>query len=149
MIDIILASFNGGNFLKDQIQSIQSNAGYQNLISHIIVSDDGSTDETEVIVKRLKEKDSKIVWIKNTNKIKGPISNFSFGIEQSNADYIMLSDQDDVWLEYKIEQSIQTMQRIEQDHLANTPVLVFGDLQVVDEKLEEISSSYFTLKNII
>jgi hypothetical protein len=63
----------------------------------------------------------------------------------------MLSDQDDVWLPEKIQLSIDRIKQLEKEfgprHLL-VPLLVFSDKEIVDEKLQSICSSYFTLKNI-
>ncbi|MEL0630696.1 glycosyltransferase family 2 protein [Psychromonas aquatilis] len=148
MIDIVLATYNGEAFIAEQIKSIQSNTGYQTRINKIIVTDDGSTDCTQKIVLELAEKDPKLIWINNTTDIHGPKSNFQFGLKQSSANYIMLCDQDDVWLPHKIETSITALLEVEKRTSPQTPLLVFSDKQIVDEQLQLICDSYFTLKNI-
>ena len=148
MIDIVLATYNGEAYLAEQLRSIQRNNHYHQWIEHIIVSDDGSNDNTRAIVEQFKNQDAKIIWLKNTNQIKGPKSNFDFGIMHSKADYIMLCDQDDIWLPTKIETLVQAIKGVEQKLGNQTPVLVFSDLQVVDQNLNEICPSYFKLKNI-
>lgn len=148
MIDIVLATYNGEAYLAEQLTSIQRNNHYHQWINHIIVSDDGSNDNTQTIVEQFKKQDSKIIWVENTNQIKGPKSNFAFGIMNSEADYIMLCDQDDIWLPSKIETLIQTIKDAEQTFGSQTPILAFSDVQVVDQNLNEICPSYFKLKNI-
>lgn len=148
MIDIVLATYNGEAFIAQQIKSIQDNTGYQTWINQIIVSDDGSTDNTQKIVAKLAQKDSKIVLLNNTTTQHGPKGNFEFGLLQSNADYIMLCDQDDVWLPHKIQTSITALLHAEKMALPDTPVLMFSDKLIVDEQLQIICNSYFTLKKI-
>lgn len=148
MIDIVLATYNGQAFLAQQIKSIQNNVGYHKWVNKIIVTDDGSTDDTQNIVAILTEQDSRIIWIDNTSGSKGPKDNFAFGLSQSTAEYIMLCDQDDIWLPHKIETSIKRLQQSESTSLPQTPLLIFSDKQIVDENLLPICNSYFTLKNI-
>ena len=98
-IDVLLATYNGEKYLKEQIDSIL-NQTYQNI--HLIISDDCSKDETQKILKEYKEKDDRItVYIQEQNL--GYIKNFEFLLEKVESDYYMLSDQDDVWLPEKIE----------------------------------------------
>ena len=113
MIDIVLATYNGQKFLAEQIKSIQLNHGYQRWINRIIISDDSSTDQTQEIVANLSKQDAKITWVTNSSHKKGPKFNFHFGLTQSKAPYIMLCDQDDIWLPHKIEESIQALQKAE------------------------------------
>ena len=147
MIDIVLATYNGQAFLEEQIQSIQQCIGYQKLISRFIVVDDGSTDNTLNIVKQLAKQDKKIELHLNTSDLHGPSHNFSFGLNKTTADYIMLSDQDDVWLPEKIQRSLHEIQSLSVSS-TSTPLLVFTDKVIVDESLKVLCDSYFELKNI-
>jgi hypothetical protein len=56
-------------------------------------------------------------------------------------DYLMLCDQDDIWLPDKIDHTLKKMRQMEQTHGKQTPLLVYTDLKVVDEKLDIISES--------
>lgn len=147
MIDIVLATYNGERFLAEQIRSIQNNIGYQKWISRLLVIDDGSTDATLKIVKKLSQSDDKITWLKNTSNMHGASNNFAFGLAQTESPYIMLSDQDDVWLADKIQLSIDRIKQLEKEY-GSVPLLVFSDKEVVDEKLQPICSSYFKLRDI-
>ncbi|GAW97800.1 MULTISPECIES: glycosyltransferase family 2 protein [Colwellia] len=147
MIDIVLATYNGESFLAEQIHSIQNNSGYKKWVSRLLVVDDGSTDATCSIVKELSLHDEKITWIENTTNQHGPSNNFAFGLAQTQSQYIMLSDQDDVWLPEKIQMSIDRIKQLEIES-GSVPILVFSDKEVVDEQLKIICSSYFKLQNI-
>lgn len=147
MIDIVLATYNGEKFLAEQIRSIQNNNGYQKWISQLLVIDDGSTDATFSIVKELSLHDEKIVWLTNTSTRHGASNNFAFGLAQTLSPYIMLSDQDDVWLPEKIQLSLDKIKQLEKES-GSVPLLVFSDKEIVDEKLQTICSSYFKLRDI-
>lgn len=68
------------------------------------------------------------------------------------ADYFMLSDQDDVWLPRKAERLLGRMREMESGSPPSVqrprPVLIHSDLKVVDEKLREISPSFFKYQKI-
>jgi hypothetical protein len=57
-------------------------------------------------------------------------------------DYLMLCDQDDVWLPDKIEKTLARMRRLEEEHGKSLPLLVHTDLRVVDGELNVISPSF-------
>lgn len=147
MIDIVLATYNGERFLEEQIRSIQANAGYTKLISRLIIIDDGSTDRTVLIVKKLQQKDCKIKLINNDSGNHGAMANFAFGLAQADADFIMLSDQDDVWLPEKLQLMWQEVTKLN-GYNSNEPILIFTDKQIVDEQLNLLCDSYFKLKKI-
>ncbi|GHA39821.1 glycosyltransferase family 2 protein [Photobacterium aphoticum] len=142
-IDIVLATYNGEQFLEEQIQSIQNCVGYANRVSRLIVVDDGSTDQTKAIVERL-QTDSKIEWHLNQTGKKGAKNNFEFGLYITTAEYIMLSDQDDVWQSQRIEDSFHQISSLAQ----SKPALVFSDKEVVDESLNTISDSFFAFRGM-
>lgn len=131
VIDILMATYNGEKYIREQIQSILDQK-YKNI--KLIISDDCSTDNTVSIIKSIAQKDSRIILLKN-NTNKGYIKNFEYLIEYSSAEYIMLSDQDDVWKKDKIKKSFNYLLQTKSD-------LVFSDLTVVDENLNKINRSF-------
>ena len=130
-VDVLLATYNGEKYLKEQIDSIL-NQTYQNI--NLIISDDNSKDSTIKILEEYKSKDNRIkVYLQDKNL--GYIKNFEFLLRNVESNYYMLSDQDDVWLTEKIEKSMKTLKEKNVD-------LVFGDLEVVDEKMNTIYPSF-------
>ena len=123
------------------MQQIQSflNQTYTNW--RLIVRDDGSTDLTIEILEELVEtyKD-KIIFYRGKNT--GIIKSFEWLLAQSDADYIMFSDHDDVWMENKIEVTLLKMKEMEAGY-GEMPLLVFTDLKVVNEDLELVSESFW------
>ena len=130
-VDVLLATYNGEKYLKEQIDSIL-NQTYQNI--NLIISDDNSNDSTRKILEEYKKIDNRIkTYLQDKNL--GYIKNFEFLLTKVESNYYMLSDQDDVWLPEKIEKSMKTLKEKNAD-------LVFGDLEVVDEKLNTIYPSF-------
>lgn len=137
-IDILLATYNGEKYLKQQIDSILSQT-YSNF--RLIISDDCSTDGTRKILKEYKEKDNRItVYFQEKNL--GYVKNFEFLLKKVENEIYALSDQDDIWLPEKIEKCLANMNN-------NNSDLVFCDLIVIDEKEKQISESFWKEKGFI
>lgn len=130
-VDILVATYNGEKYLRDQLDSIL-NQTYKNI--RVVISDDCSKDSTGDILKEYEQKDCRIkLYIQNKNL--GVVKNIEFLLKQVENNYYMLSDQDDVWLNEKVEKSLEKLKQEKAD-------LVFGDLEVVNQKLETIYPSF-------
>jgi glycosyltransferase involved in cell wall biosynthesis len=119
-VSVALAAFNGEKYIARQIDSIHRQSVP---VQEIIVCDDGSTDSTRDIVRRLQKRIPTIRLLTNKQNL-GLNKNFEFAIRQCTGQLIALSDQDNIWVTQKIEKMIAHMH----DHL-----LVYSDSLVVDE----------------
>ena len=129
-IDVLLATYNGEKYLKEQIESIL-NQTYSNI--RLVISDDCSKDNTREVLKQYENNPK--VEIHYQEKNLGYVKNFEYLLNQVKNDLYMLSDQDDIWLPEKIEKSVEKIKNENAD-------LVFGDLEVVDENLKTIYPSF-------
>lgn len=93
MISIAMTTYNGQEFLREQLDSIllQSISSFE-----LIIVDDCSTDCTREILNEYKKKDSRIVVVENEKNL-GFIKNFEKAVSLCKGDYIAFSDQDDIW----------------------------------------------------
>ena len=144
MVDILLSTFNGGSYIPDLLKSLQSQTftGWR-----LIVRDDGSTDQTLSMLEHFKETYPKKMTIIDEKKNLGPMRSFEKLMEYSSAQYMMFCDQDDVWLPHKIEESLARIQELEQKN-SGKAALVFSDLEVVDEQLNTIHSSFWNYSKV-
>jgi glycosyltransferase involved in cell wall biosynthesis len=144
--DILLATFNGEQFLNDQLNSLLRQT-YENW--NLIVRDDGSADNTRSILADFKKRYPDRVTIIDDNLGNlGACRNFSVLLEHSQADYIAFCDQDDVWLSHKIETSFCAMQELVRKYGDSVPLLVCSDMTVVDKDLDTIASSYWKYQSL-
>lgn len=134
-IDILMATYNGEKYLKEQIDSIL-NQTYTDF--NLLISDDCSTDNTFRILEEYTKKDSRIKIFRNEVN-EGVIKNFEKLLQNVTCAYYMLADQDDIWKNDKIEKSVKKIVETNSD-------LVFCDLEVVDNKLNLIHNSYWKQK---
>jgi glycosyltransferase involved in cell wall biosynthesis len=98
LISIVMASYNGENFIREQVESLLAQS-YPNL--EFIFVDDASSDQTWEILKEFAKEDKRIQLTKNQIN-QGLLATFETGIRAANGEMIALSDQDDVWVTEKI-----------------------------------------------
>lgn len=130
-IDVLLATYNGEKYLREQIDTIL-NQTYKNI--KLIISDDCSKDETSNILKEYAKKDNRIELYMQKENL-GVVKNIEFLLEKVESPYYMLADQDDYWLPEKAEKTLDELKKQNAD-------LAFGDLEVVNEKLDTIYPSF-------
>lgn len=133
-IAILLATYNGGKYLQEQIDSIltQSNTDWT-----LYIQDDGSTDATREVISRAAENHSdQIVFTDIGLTAQGCCCNFMSLLNRVESQYYMFCDQDDVWLPEKIELSVARMRELEDKYSGNTPILIHTDRSFVDQNLK-------------
>jgi len=101
MVDILMATYNGEKYVKNQILSILQQT-YDNF--RLLIRDDGSCDNTVNIVREISKFDSRICLIEEgAGQSLGPGRNFLGLLAYATSDYAMFCDQDDIWFEKKLE----------------------------------------------
>lgn len=99
LISVVVATYNGEHFIKQQMDSIIGQT-YKNL--EIIVIDDCSTDGTVDILQQYANQHANVKLFVNESNL-GYVKNFEKGLLLATGDYIAPSDQDDIWAENKLE----------------------------------------------
>jgi len=125
-----MASFNGERFIKDQIQSILDQISEND---ELIISDDGSTDNTLAIIQSIK--DPRIRSMINEGE-HGYTRNFENALSHATGHIIFLSDQDDIWCDHKVVMMTEALKDND---------LVVSDARVVDGSLKTLEESHFQL----
>lgn len=128
-VSVAMATYNGDKFIKEQINSILVNL---NEDDEIIISDDGSTDNTITVIKSINDKRIKIVQ----GPKKGVKQNFTNAIQNTTGDIIFLADQDDIWSKDKVKKVLKAFED-------DIYTLVIHDCQIVDKNLNIINESFF------
>jgi glycosyltransferase involved in cell wall biosynthesis len=145
---ILLSSYNGARYIDDQIESIRAQTFRE---WKLLVRDDGSSDETESIVMKHEAVDERIELVNDNLGNLGPWASFGALLSMATmtgAAYVFLSDQDDVWLPAKIANQLAALKGVEELYGRDHPVLVHSDLEVVDDELAAIHSSFREFQGI-
>ena len=95
-VSVCMATYNGHKYIAKQIDSILPQL---ESTDELLVSDDGSTDDTVDLVKSYH--DSRVHLISGPRQ--GCVMNFEHAIKAAGGDIIFLSDQDDIWRHDKID----------------------------------------------
>ncbi len=126
-VQILLSTYNGEKYLRDQLNSFLSQEEIQ--IS-VLVRDDGSTDDTRAILDEYSQKYGfKVILGENI----GVNASMQLLIEvaDESCDYYALSDQDDVWKPWKLAREIQFLEVQPQ----SLPLLAATASCITDEQL--------------
>lgn len=135
-ISVVMTTFNGSIYVKDQIDSIINQIGE---FDELIISDDCSDDDTVNIIESYYNKQVRI--IKNSTRL-GPIQNFEISLRNAHGDIIVLSDQDDQWLPGRIEKIREYF-----SNRQNKYDLLMMNSIVTDKSLSPIKESLFDYLN--
>ena len=126
---VMMSTYNGEKYIKEQIESILcQKTDYQIVLR---IRDDGSKDKTcDVIEEYVNKYPSKVELIKGKNI--GYNASFFYLINTADGfDFYSISDQDDVWMEDKLQIACESIQKVKKDIpilYASTSYLVHNDL---------------------
>ena len=116
-ISVCMATYNGGKYLRDQVDSIlnQDISAFPDVDLEIVVSDDGSTDDTITILESYKDERIKVYHHRKHRSHRynkaayACTENFAYAISKATGDFIFLSDQDDIWYPWRIERQLTAL----------------------------------------
>lgn len=140
-ICILMSTYNGERFLKEQIESILNQ---EDVSINLIIRDDGSTDQTKKILKDYSLKYDNIIFLDERNiGCKQSFYNVAkFGFEKfQNCDFFAFADQDDYWKPQKLINGIKSLRKCKD---SNIPLLYFTPPTIVDCELNEIDRKWRT-----
>ncbi len=147
-IEIILSTYNGEKYIKEQLDSI-IRSSFKNW--HISVSDDCSTDSTCDILREYVQKYPGKISLHINDSNMGSTVNFLTALKRVSREetaggdqtYYMFCDQDDVWLKDKLYVTLKAMKRLERKIGSVKPSLIFTDAVLAGQDLSYIDNSFY------
>lgn len=126
---ILMASYNGEKYIRKQIDSILRQT-YSNF--DLLIRDDNSSDSTVSIIRDIMKTDSRVSLIENNTDLHSAYHNFHELIIKAKSmqpyDYYFFSDQDDIWVDTKLEKLVNFLSKKD----SSVPAMVYTDLAVID-----------------
>jgi teichuronic acid biosynthesis glycosyltransferase TuaG len=136
LVSVVTASYNSIQRIQGAVQSVSQQTCRP--LEHIVV-DDGSTDGTVTLLRKLAKQFPHLKVISRRNHGAGPARNT--GIEVAQGRYIAFLDSDDVWLENKLERQIHFMEE-------SGETFTYGDYAVADGASGEALGRYHTPRRL-
>ena len=123
-VSIGLPVYNGDNFIEETLDSILSQT-YEDF--ELIISDNASTDKTEIICNLYAGKDKRIRYFRNEKNLGGS-RNYNKVFELSNSEYFKWAAHDDIISPTYLERCVEVL---DQDP---SIILCYSKMQYIDEK---------------
>ena len=124
LVSVAVATYNGSRFIRQQLDSIYAQT-WSNI--EVIASDDCSSDNTSDILEEYRQRYGLRYEINEQNL--GLIRNFEKVLSSCRGEFIVLSDQDDVWKPVKLEKIVSIFNAMPEIGY------VFSDAELVDDNL--------------
>lgn len=155
LVSIIIPTYNRADMLPGAVESCL-NQTYSEI--EVIIVDDGSTDNTEEVVKPLLEKDSRVKYFKKKNG-KLPKA-LNYGFKRAKGDYLTWTSDDNRYLPTAIEEMVKKQQEFGKDCLVyadyNWKSKVTGEEKTVScknpediERFNNIGACFLYTRNIM
>ena len=125
-VSVALATYNGATYISQQLESF---AAQTLRPSEIVISDDGSQDDTLSIINRFSQHAPFQINVLKAQARLGYSKNFERALSACIGDIILMSDQDDVWLPQKIKTIFSIFES--RDDLK----CIINDISITDEQL--------------
>lgn len=105
LVSIIMPSYNTAPYIREAVQSVK-NQTYQNW--ELIIVDDCSTDDTDLVIASIK--DERIKYIKNKERSGAAVSR-NRALKKANGRWIAFLDSDDLWNSQKLRKQVEFMEK--------------------------------------
>ncbi len=145
---VVLATYQGEPYLAEQLDSLLAQRHTQ---WRLLLRDDGSQDGTLTVAARYAERDPRIQLLPSSEQNGGPRANFDQLLQAAyaeGAEYVLLMDQDDIWLPDKIDTELAAMVAAEGRLGRSVPLLVHSDLTLVDRQDRLLNPSFMRYQRI-
>ena len=135
MISVCIATHNGGKYIKEELLSILPQLSADD---EIVVSDDGSTDDTINEIMSIADSRIRVVSKEHSQqgrKVHYYVShNFENALKHAKGDVIFLADQDDVWMPNKVSECLAALEN---------NIAVLHNLECVDGNLDSLGYLWY------
>lgn len=129
-ISIIIPNYNRAHLIGETLDSIIAQ-NYKNW--ECIIVDDGSTDDSENLIKKYQENDNRFTFLTRPNsKPKGGNTCRNIGLDTAKGDYIVFFDSDDLMTPDHLEIKVNGIQNYNCDYIITRTKFFNTDLNYID-----------------
>jgi len=127
-VAILLSTFNGEQFIKEQVSSIFSQVDVK---IDLFLVDDGSSDKTLDVIKEFNDKINFINRSESSGSAGLSYLRLIYEVDFSKYDFVSLSDQDDVWLPGKLKRAIELITQFDAQGYSANDIAFWPDGKLV------------------
>jgi glycosyltransferase involved in cell wall biosynthesis len=132
-----MTTYNGEKYLKSQLDSILYQLGNS---CELIICDDKSNDQTIEILREYESIDNRVRLYFNTQNL-GHMRNFSKALAYCKNEYIFMVDQDDIWIDKKVEIMLTVL-------TSDSKIMcVVSNAEIINSEGVVTNPSYFSITN--
>lgn len=144
LISVIIPAYNKGDIIKETIDSALAQT-YSNI--EVILVDDGSTDNTAVVVKSIKDERLRYYYQPNSGL---PAKPRNKGVELSTGEYVAFLDHDDLWMKDKLEKQMSIIEKDPKIALVSTNAYyILNENKTNTSFIQGLRSGYFNDKDFL
>lgn len=140
-IQVILSTYNGEKYLREQLDSFLNLEGVEDI--KVLIRDDGSTDHTAEILHEYNQRYGFEVIMGDNVGVNDSMF-WLFTHCDLSCDYFALSDQDDVWLSEKLKTAINHLRNFDDPK----PAMFASCSEIVDAGLHSRGSTIVPKKGV-
>lgn len=143
-VSVIMPSYNCARYLDESITSVLKQS---HKCLELILVDDGSTDDTEAVVKKYSA-DPRFKFIKSPRK-EGPSAARNRGIDAAKGDFITFLDADDIFLEHKVLKQAEFLEKKRSCQICYTNEIYFKDIsggEIISDRYHFSGDIFYYLK---
>lgn len=142
LVSVVMPVYNASAFLKEAIESVL-NQNFKNF--EFILINDGSTDNSDAIIKSYKDK--RIFYHYQQNA--GVANALNKGISLASGKYIWRHDADDISLADKLEQQVHFIEKYPEFALVATQIAFMTESGKIAQKFRQPKNTFFERKNFV
>lgn len=139
IVTVIIPTYNRSAYLRRSIGSALSQS-YPHVL--VCVYDNGSTDDTELLVKNIIDRDSRVRYHKHEKNI-GMVENFNFGMSRVDTEYFTFLCDDDVLLPEFLATAIRGFNEHPDAKISSCATICATDTEVINVPLDGIRDGYY------
>lgn len=124
-VQVLLSSYNGEQYIKEQVQSILAQ---KDVDVRCLIRDDGSNVKTRRVLEFISGDRVRVIFGENEGWQRGF---YQLVFQAEDAPFYAFADQDDVWKNWKLKRAVDKLKDFPQDK----PCLYYSNVSVTDEKL--------------
>ncbi len=143
MVSVIIPSYNSGNYISATLESVLKQS-YQEF--EIIIVDDGSTDNTLEVVKKIAitENRIKVFTIQHSGRPSVPRN---YGVKNASGNFIAFLDSDDLWTKHKLKYQVTYLLNHPGEAFVYSMCFTFGDVNFFSENYELLPLPFHAAKD--